>query len=116
MAAPNLSYFLLLTIVAGIIVGSNNMKKVDAATKTWCIANLFIPLNVLKPQLEYACRNGADCAPITPGGSCFLPNSTLNHASYAFNSFYKRKGSCDFARLSLLSVTDPSMSLLLFYE
>ncbi|KAE9621531.1 putative X8 domain-containing protein [Lupinus albus] len=114
MATPNLSYFLLLTIVVGIIVGSNNMMKVDAAL-SWCVAKFSASPKVLEKQLDYACRNGADCAAIKSGGSCFIPANILNHASYVFNSFYQAKGSCNFAGAALISITDPSMSLLLFY-
>ncbi|KAF1897925.1 hypothetical protein Lal_00032687 [Lupinus albus] len=42
--------------------------KVDAAL-SWCVAKFSASPKVLEKQLDYACRNGADCAAIKSGGS-----------------------------------------------
>ncbi|XP_020599742.1 PLASMODESMATA CALLOSE-BINDING PROTEIN 3-like isoform X1 [Phalaenopsis equestris] len=75
----------------------------------WCIARSDASSTALQTALDYACGPGmADCLPIQPNGLCYLPNSLPAHASYAFNSFYQRSGSCDFAGVATVSITDPS--------
>ncbi|XP_022158835.1 glucan endo-1,3-beta-D-glucosidase-like isoform X2 [Momordica charantia] len=68
---------------------------------SWCVAIAGVKADKLKSGLEYACGvGGADCGPIQPGSTCFNPNTIEAHASYAFNSYYQKKGrvagSCDF--------------------
>ncbi|KAE9610448.1 putative X8 domain-containing protein [Lupinus albus] len=64
-------------------------------------------------DLDYACDAGADCSVLQPNGFCFLPNTIQAHASFAFNSFYHRKGrapgSCHFIATAIIAQTDPSM-------
>ena len=83
---------------------------------TWCLAKGRIDPVALQSGLDFACSHGADCGPILPGGSCFIPNTLLNHASYAFNSYYqktgKAPGSCNFAGAATIAVKDPSMRFL----
>lgn len=69
--------------------------------QTWCVAIENAGEDKLKSAMEYACgEGGADCGPIQPGSTCYNPNTLEAHASYAFNSFYQRKGrehaACDF--------------------
>ncbi|TKY59992.1 PLASMODESMATA CALLOSE-BINDING PROTEIN 1 [Spatholobus suberectus] len=79
---------------------------------TWCVARSSVGYAVLKASLDFACSHGADCRPIQPSGSCFIPNSIQNHASYAFDSYYQRHGkapsSCYFGGAATIAVTDPS--------
>jgi hypothetical protein len=70
----------------------------------------------LQKALDYACGHGADCAPVTPSGSCYSPNNVAAHCSYAANSYFQRnsqaKGAtCDFGGAATLSSTDPSTFL-----
>ncbi|KAH7423275.1 hypothetical protein KP509_12G047300 [Ceratopteris richardii] len=81
--------------------------------KLWCIANPDINATVLGGALSYACGAGsADCEPIQPGQPCFFPNTTLSHASYAFNDYYNRfhksGGTCVFGGAANLTTNDPS--------
>ncbi|CAN4104608.1 unnamed protein product [Withania somnifera] len=89
------------------------MLTIIATTKaTWCVVRSDASNEVLQRGLDYACRYGADCAPIQSTGLCYLPNTIQNHASYAFNSFYQRNnmapGSCQFAGTATFAKTDPS--------
>ena len=72
-----------------------------------------LPDATLQRTLDYACGQGADCAPVATGGSCHSPDSVVAHCSYAVNSYYQRssqtKGAtCDFGGTATLSSADPS--------
>ncbi|KAI8555810.1 hypothetical protein RHMOL_Rhmol05G0203100 [Rhododendron molle] len=62
--------------------------------------------------MNYACASGGDCDSIQPNGSCFLPNTLLAHASYAFNSYRQRTkvagGTCEFGGTAMLVTVDRS--------
>ncbi|OMO71041.1 hypothetical protein CCACVL1_18486 [Corchorus capsularis] len=79
---------------------------------SWCVARSDATNLALQTALDYACGSGADCTPILSNGLCFLPNTIQAHASYAFNSYYQRRGmapgSCDFAGTATVAKTDPS--------
>ncbi|TYH82094.1 hypothetical protein ES332_D02G033700v1 [Gossypium tomentosum] len=62
--------------------------------QTWCVARSDASSQALQNALDYACASGADCTPIQSNGLCFLPNTIQAHASYAYNSYYQRYGSC----------------------
>lgn len=82
----------------------------------WCVANPNASLPNLLAGLHYACAQSPSiCAAIQPGQPCFNPNSTLSHASYAFNNYYVQfkvlGGSCSFSGGANLTFTDPSYGL-----
>ncbi|OIW07206.1 hypothetical protein TanjilG_17754 [Lupinus angustifolius] len=60
----------------------------------------------------YACDVLDDCKLIQPGGSCFIPDTLLNHASVVMNEYYAKKGrntwDCYFSDSGLISHSDPS--------
>ena len=78
----------------------------------WCVAKPTVPDHVMQPALDYACGSGADCKSIQPNGPCYLPNTLLAHASYAFNSYFQKTklagGTCDFGGTAMLVTDDPS--------
>ncbi|KAL8136501.1 hypothetical protein V2J09_002502 [Rumex salicifolius] len=80
---------------------------------SWCIASQTAAKNALQIALDYACGLGkADCSAIQPGGSCYLPNTFRDHASYAFNNYYQKNpvpNSCNFGGTAIITSTDPSM-------
>jgi hypothetical protein len=53
-----------------------------------------------------------NCTTISTNGDCFLPNTTLNHASVAMNMYYASQDrvyeACNFSNSGLITITDPS--------
>ncbi|OEL19349.1 hypothetical protein BAE44_0019633 [Dichanthelium oligosanthes] len=78
----------------------------------WCVANPKVASAVVQTAMDYACGSGADCGMAAPGGPCYLPDTLMAHASYAFNSYWQRTkaagGTCDFAGAAMLVTKDPS--------
>jgi len=78
----------------------------------WCVARPTVPEPMLQRAMDYACGTGGDCNPIRPNGPCFVPNTLVAHASYAFNSYWQRTkilgGTCDFGGTAMIITVDPS--------
>ncbi|KAJ6683642.1 hypothetical protein OIU85_007341 [Salix viminalis] len=103
---PNKLFFIFfggaMFLAAAVVVEGN-----------WCVARSDASTQALQTSLDYACGSGADCTPLQPNnGLCFLPNTIQAHSSYAFNSYFQRKGmapgSCDFSGTATVAKTDPS--------
>lgn len=79
---------------------------------TWCVCKKGGQDRVLQEVIDYACGNGADCAPTHKGGKCFNPDTVLDHCNYAVNSYFQNKGqapmSCNFTGAAMATTTDPS--------
>ncbi|XP_044462606.1 glucan endo-1,3-beta-D-glucosidase-like [Mangifera indica] len=90
------------------------LKLTNAQWKTWCVAKPSSSDAELIANIEYACRyiSGDGCNIINEGGSCYLPNTLLNHASVAMNLYYQFHGrntwNCDFKGSALTTTTNPS--------
>ncbi|KAL8046042.1 hypothetical protein ABFS82_08G155800 [Erythranthe guttata] len=84
----------------------------DAQFEDYCIADEQATEDSLIGTINWACGNGANCTAIQENQMCFFPNTTLDHASYAFNSYYqnmKHNGaSCYFTAAAVLTALDPS--------
>ncbi|XP_074308982.1 uncharacterized protein LOC141643644 [Silene latifolia] len=84
----------------------------NPAGSVWCVARPTIQDPFLQQAMDYACGAGADCGPVKPNGSCYVPNTLVAHASYAFNSYWQRTkilgGTCDFGGTAMLITVDPS--------
>lgn len=87
----------------------------------WCVAKPSVPDPIIQEAMNYACGTVADCDSILPSGPCFMPNTLIAHASYAFNSYWQRTkvggGTCEFGGTAMLVTVDPSMfpSIFLFF-
>ncbi|XP_068646299.1 major pollen allergen Ole e 10-like [Aristolochia californica] len=82
-----------------------------SARASWCIAKKGASETQLQFDIDYVCQT-VDCGPIEPGGTCFIPNNVVSHASYAVNGYYQTHGrhatDCDFFGSATLTKTDPS--------
>ncbi|KAL7242119.1 hypothetical protein ACSBR1_014651 [Camellia fascicularis] len=77
----------------------------------WCVAKPSSSNEVLQENINYACGS-VDCKTILTGGSCFSPETLVNHASVAMNLYFQKEGrhfwNCNFKNSGVITVTDPS--------
>lgn len=95
------------------VSGSGTFLANDTTNQTYCIAMDSVDTRTLQTALDWACGPGrANCSEIQPGETCYKPNNVMNHASYAFDSYYQKEGrnagSCDFKGVAMITTTDPS--------
>ncbi|XP_019465405.1 PREDICTED: glucan endo-1,3-beta-glucosidase-like [Lupinus angustifolius] len=81
--------------------------KVAQNSSSWCIAKYSANDTELANIIVSVCYFLLDdCNIIQPGGSCFIPNTLINHASVVMNQFYAKIGRSYCS--DLITVTDPS--------
>ncbi|XP_020525839.1 glucan endo-1,3-beta-glucosidase 12-like isoform X2 [Amborella trichopoda] len=108
------STFSLLLFLLTVLLSLNLPFSDGEDVKEWCIADSQFPNEQLQAAMDWACGpGGADCTKIQPGGECYKPNTVLDHASFAFNSYwqkFKNQGaSCYFNAAAFISEEDPMM-------
>ncbi|CAM6043177.1 unnamed protein product [Sphagnum compactum] len=91
----------------------SNGGATPSDTLDWCVAKPSATNSSLQQGLDWACGPGlANCGPIQRGGACYLPDTLLSHASYAFNIHYHYfqtdSRSCIFGGDAELTNVDPS--------
>ncbi|KAL6546329.1 hypothetical protein OROMI_022050 [Orobanche minor] len=128
-----LQYFLGFTTTKAITVQEKEEAGVPVSTTmsppegnttflagtSWCVARPDSSPSDLHDALDWACGLGkADCSMIQPGGPCFMPNTVISHASYAFNSYYQENGNsdvaCYFSGTAVLTKNNPSYERCVF--
>ncbi|KAI3900071.1 hypothetical protein MKW98_000971 [Papaver atlanticum] len=92
------------------------LQNSNGQMEEWCIADEQTPHDALQMALDWACgRGGADCSKIQRRKSCYNPNTLLDHASYAFNSYYqkfkKQGATCYFRSAAMITNLDPKYKL-----
>ncbi|CAB4315372.1 unnamed protein product [Prunus armeniaca] len=77
---------------------------------TWCVPKPGTPDSALQNIINFTCGILKECSEIQEHGSCYFPNTFINHASFAMNLYYKTDGryNCDFNGVGLIVVTNPS--------
>ncbi|CAF1872370.1 unnamed protein product [Brassica oleracea var. botrytis] len=101
-----------LCFVIFLCLSSQNFMRVNSQSQgSWCIANALTDNEILLKNINFACSQ-IDCGIILEGGSCYDPNTPLNHASVAMNLYYQAQGrhywNCQFDGSGLITVIDPS--------
>uniref|UniRef100_A0A0C9S8F1 glucan endo-1,3-beta-D-glucosidase n=1 Tax=Wollemia nobilis TaxID=56998 RepID=A0A0C9S8F1_9CONI len=100
-------------------VPSEGNGSAPAGTQ-WCVVSPVAQVEEgsLQAALDYACAAGGDCSMIEPNQPCYLPDTLVSHASYAFNSYWQRskaKGAtCNFNGAATFTTSDPSFSGCIF--
>ncbi|XP_039140608.1 major pollen allergen Ole e 10-like [Dioscorea cayenensis subsp. rotundata] len=91
------------------------LHSTTLADGKWCVASANATDGPLQEALDWACSpNGgaANCSDIQETGTCYIPNTVKDHASYAFNSYWQlhrdEDDSCNFNGLAIETSTDPS--------
>ncbi|CAA2990482.1 glucan endo-1,3-beta-glucosidase-like [Olea europaea var. sylvestris] len=108
MANINTTLFLITFLVGIVLCSCTRDFKLDDQKqgKMWCVAKVSATNAQMQAFLDANCGK-LDCRQINPGGSCFVPNTLRNHASYALDLYYRINGVCN-AAIGTPAVTDPS--------
>jgi hypothetical protein len=94
-------------------------NQITGNNSDFCVAKPNADPGKLQAGLDWACgQGGANCDAIQEGKPCYLPNTYQNHASYAYNDYYKKKRSvgatCDFDGTAATTTVDPSTFIYYF--
>ncbi|KAJ7968890.1 glucan endo-1,3-beta-glucosidase-like [Quillaja saponaria] len=104
--------FLILLLLSVNLGGTLKFTNGWESQNTWCVAKPSTIDAELSSNIEYACNQLRDCYLIQEGGSCYNPNTLINHASVVMNLYYQSNGrnnwNCDFRGSGLIVGTDPS--------
>ncbi|KAK8488165.1 hypothetical protein V6N13_121951 [Hibiscus sabdariffa] len=80
--------------------------------KKLCVPKDGVGDATLQKNLDWACGQGIDCSPIQPDVVCIEPATVRSRATFAMNSYHRRKGdiesACDFRSTAQTTTKDPS--------
>ncbi|XP_039065069.1 major pollen allergen Ole e 10-like [Hibiscus syriacus] len=85
----------------------------------WYVAKPSTDDAALASNINYACdyigSKGLNCSQIQQEGACFVPDTLINHASYAMNAYYQAYGrqphQSYFTNSALITISNPSKQL-----
>ncbi|KAK8664601.1 hypothetical protein V6N13_084382 [Hibiscus sabdariffa] len=111
----SLPVFCLLLLILSFDSGTL-LKLANGQGKTWCVTKPSTDDAALASNIKTACDGlgilGLNCSLIQPGGTCYQPNTLINHASVVMNYYYQVYGpqehTCYFSNSGLITVSDPS--------
>ncbi|KAL8260682.1 hypothetical protein R6Q59_028635 [Mikania micrantha] len=88
-------------------------QKSNGEFEQWCIADVQATDAELQAAIDYTCgEGGADCSKIQVNQPCYLPNTLIDHASFAFNAYYQKfkhnGASCYFNSAAITTEKNPS--------
>ncbi|KAI7981800.1 hypothetical protein LOK49_Contig12G00007 [Camellia lanceoleosa] len=99
--------FLLCIVACTCSMDSNTWAEQNKQLiLTWCVTNpSTTEANLQRAIVVYCHQVGVDCSVIKRGGSCYLPNTVIDHASVVLNLYYtannKNNSFCpDFANIT----------------
>jgi hypothetical protein len=93
----------------------------DYKGKAWCVVVEGANKTAVVEALSFACSQGNQtCDSIQPGKPCFKPDSVVDHANYAFSSYWAQfrhlGGTCNFNGLATQIAKDPSKFYAVVYQ
>jgi hypothetical protein len=87
-------------------------RSYSSGGKYWCVARPWAEADMVQAALDWACSHSAECRLIQLAQPCYVPNTLLSHASFAFNSYFQihgqASGTCDFGGTAMITNIDPS--------
>ncbi|WZZ07274.1 hypothetical protein YC2023_093195 [Brassica napus] len=105
------AWMCLCFLIFFYLSSERNFIKVNAETKTWCVAKPSSDQAALLDNINYACSH-VDCRVLSSGCPCYSPGNLINHASVAMNLYYQANGrnywNCNFKNSGLIVITNPS--------
>ncbi|XP_020102529.1 major pollen allergen Ole e 10-like isoform X1 [Ananas comosus] len=103
--------FIMFVAILLLLSSPGGLAKRVPSQKTWCVPKPYIDSLILQGNINFVCSE-VDCGSIKPGGPCFAPDTSMNHASVAMNLYYQQHGRweehCEFKGSGLIAITDPS--------
>ncbi|KAI5670975.1 hypothetical protein M9H77_11339 [Catharanthus roseus] len=104
--------------IHGTVTSLNLASLLSLTQRVWCIPKPSSTEIALKENVMYACGM-VDCSLIQRGGSCFEPNTSMNHASVVMNLYYQQSGrnpwNCDFKGSGIIAIKNPSKQFINYY-
>ncbi|CAG7904923.1 unnamed protein product [Brassica rapa] len=106
------AWMCLCFLIFFYLSSERNFIKVNAETKTWCVAKPSSDQAALLDNINYACSH-VDCRVLSSGCPCYSPGNLINHASVAMNLYYQANGrnywNCNFKNSGLIVITNPTL-------
>ncbi|CAI9111363.1 OLC1v1011580C2 [Oldenlandia corymbosa var. corymbosa] len=95
------------------ITDAGSVLANDTTNQTYCAAKDGADVKLLQAALDWACGPGkVDCSQLAQGQPCYEPDTVAEHATYAFDAYYKMNGkdpeACDFKGVAAITTSNPS--------